>query len=127
MRNDCGRWREGYVELNAPEFLLTDNTLLRLSALNKGVRMERTADGRLIAMPGVGGTIGILNAPPDGPARAVGRRGGSRSRLRLLRRVPPAELGHPFAGPVMGLAHPLGGTDEAGAGALSAAVPRLRR
>ena len=62
LRNDCGRWREGYVELNAPEFLLTDNALLRLSALNKGVRMERTADGRLIAMPGVGGTISILNA-----------------------------------------------------------------
>jgi Uma2 family endonuclease len=62
MRHDFGHWRGDYFELNAPESLLTDNALLRLSALNKGVRMERTADGRLIAMPPVGGTISILNA-----------------------------------------------------------------
>jgi Uma2 family endonuclease len=62
MHNDFGDWRGDYFELNAPEWLLTDNALLRLSALNKGVRMERTADGRLIVMPPVGGTISILNA-----------------------------------------------------------------
>ena len=62
MRNDFGDWRGDYFELNAPESLLTDNALLRLSALNKGVRMERTADGRLIAMPPVGGIISNLNA-----------------------------------------------------------------
>lgn len=61
-RNDFGHWRGDYFELNAPESLLTDNALLVLSAMNKGVRMERTADGCLIAMPPVGGTISILNA-----------------------------------------------------------------
>ena len=62
VRNDFGHWRGDYFELNAPESLLTDNALLVLSALDKGVRMERTPDGRLIAMPPVGGTISILNA-----------------------------------------------------------------
>lgn len=62
MQHDFGNWRGVYFELNAPESLLTDNALLRLSALNKGVRMERTADGRLIVMPPVGGTVSILNA-----------------------------------------------------------------
>ena len=61
-RNDFGNWRGDYFELNAPEFLLSDNALLHLSALNKGVRMERTADGRLIAMPPVGAIYSILNA-----------------------------------------------------------------
>ena len=62
MRNDFGHWRADYFELNAPESLLTDNALLVLSAINKGVRMERIADDRLIAMPPVCGTISILNA-----------------------------------------------------------------
>lgn len=60
-------WRGNYFVLNAPERLLTDDLLERLSSLNKGVRMERTADGRLIAMPGVGGTVGILNAHLTAP------------------------------------------------------------
>lgn len=62
VRNDFGHWRGDYFELNAPESLLTDNALLVLIALNKGVRMERTPDGRLIAIPPVGGTISTLNA-----------------------------------------------------------------
>ena len=62
MRNDFGNWRGDYFELNAPESLLTDNALLRLSALNKGTRMERTPDGRLIAMPPVSPILSRLNA-----------------------------------------------------------------
>lgn len=59
MHNDFGDWRGDYFEPNAPEWLLTDNALLRLSGLNKGVRMERTADGRLIAIPPVGWASGM--------------------------------------------------------------------
>lgn len=62
MRNDFGLWRGEYFELNAPEWLLSDNAFLRLSSLNKGVRMERTADGRLIAMPPVSMRLSMLNA-----------------------------------------------------------------
>ncbi len=62
MRNDFGDWRGDYFELNAPEWLLSDNAFLRLSSLNKGVRMERTADGRLIAMTPVSPRLSILNA-----------------------------------------------------------------
>ena len=62
MRNDFGNWRGDYFELNAPESLLTDNALMRLSALNKGTRMERTPDGRLIAMPPVSPALSNLNA-----------------------------------------------------------------
>ena len=61
MRNDFGDWRGEYFELNAPEWLLSDNAFLRLSSLNKGVRMERTADGRLIAMPPVSVRVSMLN------------------------------------------------------------------
>jgi hypothetical protein len=61
-KTDFGNWRGEYFELNAPEFLLSDNAFLRLSALNKGVRMERTADGRLIVLPPVYPLYGNLNA-----------------------------------------------------------------
>jgi len=62
VRNDFGHWRGDYFELNAPESLLTDNALLMLSAMNKGVRMERTPDGRLVCMPPVSPLLSNLNA-----------------------------------------------------------------
>ena len=66
LRNDFGNWRGEFFELNAPESLLTDNLLMRLSALNKGVRMERTADGRLTCLPPVGAIYSNLNAKLTG-------------------------------------------------------------
>jgi Uma2 family endonuclease len=55
-------WRGDYFILNAGEDLLTDDFLMRLSARNKGIRMERTAEGHLTIRPPVGGTTGISNA-----------------------------------------------------------------
>lgn len=62
MGADVSMWRGNYFVLNAPERLLTDDLLMRLSSLNKGVRMERTADGWFVVMPPVGGAYSILNA-----------------------------------------------------------------
>ncbi len=66
LRNDFGNWRGEFFELNAPKSLLTDNLLMRLSALNKGVRMERTADGRLVCLPPVGAIYSNINAKLTG-------------------------------------------------------------
>ena len=55
-------WRGDYFVLNAPERLLTDDLLVRLSSLNKGVRMERTAEGWLVVMPPVGCLFSNRNA-----------------------------------------------------------------
>lgn len=65
-RNDFGNWRGEFFELKAPKSLLTDNLLMRLSALNKGVRMERTADGRLVCLPPVGAIYSNINAKLTG-------------------------------------------------------------
>ena len=55
------KWRSNYFVLNAPKRLLTDELLAHFSALNKETRMERTAEGHWLIMPGVGGTLGISN------------------------------------------------------------------
>ncbi len=55
------KWRSNYFVLNAPKRLLTDELLARFNALNKETRMERTAEGHWLIMPGVGGTLGIAN------------------------------------------------------------------
>ncbi len=55
------KWLDNYFVLNAPKRLLTDDLLARFSALNKETRMERTAEGHWLIMPGVGGTLGIAN------------------------------------------------------------------
>ncbi len=74
---NVGGWRGDFFGLNAPEELLTDDFLMHLSALNKGVRMERTADGILLVRSPPGVAASLANAHLTGQLGMWHRQFGS--------------------------------------------------